>query len=531
MKKTLLTLMASLLLGGAAVAQHYTAPNAHSKSSNTPIVAAVTVDGAAAATGAELAVYVDDELRGLATTAQLVDGKFWVQVYYDTEKPSDTDPTTNVPNIEDLTFKLWDPTGEGTELTDYTLTYTDNGTTLTALTTQEEGWGTPGNPVAIDFAATQMQSMTLDAGWTWWSTPIEMEGVDGLAMLENSLGHNGLYIESQIGGVENYYSSLGYDYWWGDIEELNNEEGYKLMTTSSCPIAIRGRYANPENHPIMIQPNWNWIGYPCRTAQLLSNADFQPSDNDIIQSQNDGSTYYDGYGWWPDFTMVPGEGYLYYSYASTEKEMRFTNNTRGTVKHEDRERFWSNDVHAFKDNIFIIANAYLDEEEIRDDKMEIGAFVNGENRGSAKLMYFEPLDRYFTSFTISGQKDDLIEFRLVDTRNGIENTECDTYFTFKPFTTLGNLNSPVELRFGTSKKVALNLYPNPIERNQSFSVNLPLGEKALEITIVNELGEIVSQQQGMIDSSSVSSLPNSGLFIVKVVCESGKVFYSKLIVK
>ena len=72
------------------------------------------------------------------------------------------------------------------------------------------------------------QTNLLTQGWNWWSTYVEMNNVDGLGMLQNSLGHNGLTIKSQNDFTDNYYQDMGEDYWYGSLESIHNEQGYLI---------------------------------------------------------------------------------------------------------------------------------------------------------------------------------------------------------------------------------------------------------------------------------------------------------------
>lgn len=506
MKKRLLCLMASLLLCGAAIAQEPAYVRLHDN--NMPVVAQVVLDEVPVTTSEwTLKAYIGDDQRGEAVIQTSLNNTYWIQVYYSTDTEDGTPVTFKIANANNQEY-----------------------TSTTTLNTLAEGYGTPLQPQEIEFVATQTQSMAMASGWNWWSTYIEQQGINGLELLENSLGENGVYITTQGKNVENYFSSIGYNYWWGNLEEIQNEVGYKLMLSSSCNVSMPGRIAVPEQHPIQIKPNWNWIGYPCTTTQLIANANFQPSNNDIIQTQGIGSTYYEGYGWWPDFTMEPQKGYLYYSTSSENKSLVFSN-SRELTSPVERPRFWNNDVRAYEDNIVIIAKAFSNLDELDDEQIEIGAFVNGENRGSSRLMYFQPLDQYFALFTITGQKGDLVEFRMINTRNGEESANCDTRFTFEPYSTHGTLDNPIELHFGISNNSTIDLYPNPLDRNQSFTLVIPREEKAEQIIITNELGVVVRNEQGEFSNTMIKGLPVSGIYTVKVICESSRVYYSKLIVK
>ena len=66
----------------------------------------------------------------------------------------------------------------------------------------------------------------------------------------------------------------------------------------------------------VLQPGWNWIGYPYAESADLETAlgDFEPMPNDLIKSYYDLSTYYEGYGWYGDVNeLKPGWGYMYFS--------------------------------------------------------------------------------------------------------------------------------------------------------------------------------------------------------------------------
>lgn len=520
MKKSLFCLMASLLLCGAVSAQtHYTAPNAYSRSANTPIVAAVTVDNAAPATGAELAVYVGNELRGLATSEELVDGNFWVQVYYNTD------------DAETLTFKLWDPTGEGTELDTYTLTYGD----LDALTTCEEGYGTPGAPVQLAFTATQTQTMSFASGWTWWSSYVDIDPAQALTLLENGLGDAGLMILYQNTNVENYYPYVGYTYWHGSLTGIEVEKGYMIHTSAPVNnITMTGTSVNLGSHPITIAQGWNWIGYPVSMTQSINSAfsSFIPSDNDLIMGQGTSSTYYAGYGWFPEINLEPNKAYFYNSEASESKQLVYSNGGRNYLAFEDdTPHNWKFNPYAYPYNAVVIATIFIDGEEQRSEDLEIGAFVDGECRGSSILRYFEPLDKYIVVLTIKGLNNDFVDFALFD--HGQEMTSTDNHIVFEKNLVAGTLDNPYKLCFSSKNELANKaiLFPNPIERMQTFSISIPEDESIEDLYITNALGNLVRHSTGAFSSTNIQGLSTAGVYMIKVVCCSGNTYYEKLIVK
>ncbi len=369
------------------------------------------------------------------------------------------------------------------------------------------------------------------SGWNWWSTYIELSTMDGLTALEEGLGHNGLSIVAQNASVQNYYPSLGYDYWFGPLQILQNESGYKVNTSSACNVTMAGNCANPSDHPITIHPNWNWIGYPSSVQQSITSAlaGFTPSNNDVIKSQTASATYYEGNGWFPEsFVVSPGNCYMYQSNASGTRTMTFVNG-RAIEAMPEEHRHWNNDAHAYADNLSVMAVVTVDGEEQRSEDLELGAFVGGECRGSAVLRYFAPTDRWYAILTVAGMEGDAIEFGLVDKRSGTTCMGGDSPITFMADAVIGSLDHPYPVGFGS--KSSMYLYPNPVDRNALFTLALPEGETPQQASIANALGEVVWHKAGQLSASMMQGPQTAGIYTVKVVCTSGNTYMGKLIVK
>ncbi|MBR6847615.1 MAG: T9SS type A sorting domain-containing protein [Bacteroidales bacterium] len=382
------------------------------------------------------------------------------------------------------------------------------------------------------------QADVLAQGWNWWSTYLEQEGQDGLVELENSLGHNGLTIKSQNDFTDNFYQDMGVDYWYGSLESIQNEQGYLINVAQPCNTSLTGVAAVATNHPITIRPNWNWIGYPVASPQAVTNAmsGFNPSSDDVLKGQSDFTSYYEGYGWYPeDFMLVPGQSYLYCSNANINKTLTYSENNRGGVVKlkKAQKRYWNNNVHAFADNFNVIAVVNIDGEEQRGENLELGAFVNGECRGSARLRYFAPLDRYYAMLTITGQEDDVVEFHLVDT-DILDNEEISlNQVIFKKNAVVGRLGKPYEVHFGEGGLITSNMamYPNPVEKGHEFSLDIPHDETIIEIVITDALGTQVRHEAGAVNAKSVKGLPAAGVYVIKAVAKSGTTYHGRLIVE
>ena len=512
MKKTLLTIIAALLLGGVAIAQnHWDAPDSHAKSSNTPIVANVTIDGQPVTLTADyrLGAFVGDELRGLAAPyteeeGNFDDSNFWIQVFYDYA------PNTS----EDITFKLYDGTTE----------YASCGVTKA---TQEEGWGTPSEPVVLDFVTTQTQSTTLAEGWSWWSTPIEMNGVDGLTLLENSLGTVGVRIQSLSDGRVDYYDVQG-GIWYGTLNTIYNEQMYKINTSTDITSELRGQYANPSTHPITIGNSWNWIGFPYNQAVSINVAmsGFTPNSLDQIKSFGDGyATYYvttNFTGWYGTLTMLqPGKGYMYYSSSEDSKTLVYQT-SRGESVAENltpKNNVFKPNEASFADNMTVTAVVEVEGEELRNDNYEVAAFVGNECRGSVKLMYVEPLNRYIAFLLISGDTEENLRFALTD---GNDISWSNDYLKYNTNAIIGNLSEPAVLHFGplgldNNTDNLVNVYPNPSKG--VFNIE---GDGIRKVEIVNSYGQVVYSKETMKDNMQIDlSRYAIGVYMLRVITNNG----------
>ena len=382
------------------------------------------------------------------------------------------------------------------------------------------------------------QTNSLTQGWNWWSTYVEMNNVDGLGMLQNSLGHNGQTIKSQNDFTDNYYLDMGEDYWYGSLESIQNEQGYLINVADACSVTMTGSAAIPALHPITIQPNWNWIGYPVAVPQTVASAlaGFNPMPDDVVKGQSDFTSYYEGFGWYPDdFMLVPGQSYLYFSNANAGKTLTYASGNRGGALKSRKlgTTYWNNNVHAFADNLSVMAVVKVDSVEQRDEHLELGAFVNGECRGSVRLRYFAPLDRYYAMLTVSGQDGDLLGFRLIHSESLEENETCGNHLVFSKNAIVGSLGKPYEVRFGEVEDAMVDmvLYPNPVERGATFSLMIPSGETVTEVIITDVVGNQLRHETGAINAKSIKGLTTAGVYVIKAVAKSGNTYHGRLIVE
>lgn len=505
MKKILLLMVAALFLCGVTSAQNWGTPDSHAKSSNTPIVAKVTL-GETVQEAGTLGAFVGDELRGLATIH--TDGNFWIQAFYN---EGETNP-------DEFTFKFYDGEQEYTNCT-------------TTLPGQEEGYGTPNSPQVLNFTTTQTMTQTtaLVTGWNWWSTPIEMSGVDGLTMLEEALGSTGIRIQSKTAFTD-YYDFGEDSFWDGQLSSITNEQMYKIRTSVASNISFTGSPANPSNHTITISDGWNWIGFPNGSNVSLDDAfsGFSPEDEDQIKSSAGFAQFYniDGITFWDGSLTVltPGQGYMYKSNSTNTKYLTFQTgaNAKGELLTEDVSlsgKVFLSDVGSFANNMTITAIIELDGDPLRSDDYELAAFVGNECRGSVKLKYVRPLNQYMAFLLVHGDQEENLRFVLTDSN---ECSWSNDYVIYNNDAIIGTPNQPVVLHFGPlglddNGLAAINVYPNP--SNDVFNIE---GKDIQKVEVINALGQVSYSKEIKDDIIKIDlSGCSVGAYLLRIVTNKG----------
>ena len=177
------------------------------------------------------------------------------------------------------------------------------------------------------FKTTATQTIDLVAGWNWVSTYIDMNEVDGLRMLEESLGDYGVSIATFDDAADYFGDGLWFgleDYMW------TNGEMIMVQVTEDCTVTLQGPVVDPTTVEVTLNPGWNYIGFPFTTEMAIADAlspDFEPEFGDGIASK-DGLVEYMG-DWDGSFeTLVPGQGYMYYNASDVVNTLTFQTNAK-----------------------------------------------------------------------------------------------------------------------------------------------------------------------------------------------------------
>ncbi len=371
------------------------------------------------------------------------------------------------------------------------------------------------------------QTMTLNEGWNWISTYLDINGNDGLNRIQKALGGNAQQIKSQLS-----FSSYNDGNWYGLMESASTEEMYMIMMSEEAQMRLNGNLVDPAEHPITLQNNWTWFGYILNEDMSLEDglANFTPNTGDYIKSQLGFNTYYNG-SWYgeTELSFEVGKGYMYQNTSGAAKTLVYpSNNSKGRYAgNTSVEKHWNVDVNKYPTNMSIIAVVNMDGKEMTD--YEIGAFSDGECRGSARPVYVEVFDRHLLFLTVHGEGNEEITFRYYDVVADEEyEYSAEEVFYYEADATIGTMPEPYTLNFGTMSVndhtyCSFEVYPNPVDRNNEIHI----GALCDRVEVYNSVGVKVAEYDNV---NTIDGIDVPGVYIINAVSKNG-VKYCRLIVK
>ena len=382
-----------------------------------------------------------------------------------------------------------------------------------------------------------MQNTALETGWTWFSTYIDQTGINGLLMMEESLGENGVMIKSHTDGFVMYDESG----WTGTLEAIHPESMYMVNTNAPAMLSVTGSFTDPAQHPVTLYTGWNWVGYPSISVASLNNAlsGFNAQDGDVIKSHGLFSQYVNGIGWTGALQMLkPGMGFMYHSLNGGVTQLTYSVSAKDDISvfnGTNEVCHWVANVNAYPYNMSVVAVVELEGMEARDSRYELAAFAGNECRGSARLMYVEALDRYLAFLTVVGIGQAELRWALYDTETGEVGYNTET-LRFEQDAILGAVKDPLKVsfaKFNATDDTFVNdliVYPNPVRRNQMVRISLPAhGEVTVEI--VDALGNVLTSERVKGETFEIKAPDTAGVYAVKVTVDGKGVSCSKMIVR
>jgi hypothetical protein len=344
---------------------------------------------------------------------------------------------------------------------------------------------------------------------------------------------------------------------------------YQYHALNDDSISLIGQYLDPTTQAIPLSIGWNWIGYIPTQAMSINDAlsSLQPSSGDIIKSQLHFAQYLAGTGWIGNLkTLNAPNGYLIKMATSDTlvyPDPLSLRNSHGsslrdkvvplpsgktevsdTPVSEMPFAHWSVDPVNYEYTMNLIAIVVESEGSNKlKDGDEVGAFVNGEIRGSGKALYIPALDAYMVFVTVYSNKDgETIEFRYFDAA-GQQVYALNEKMDFKINGIIGKADVPVPLHLagltGTedvNSASPFTVFPNPFSGSVQIRYNHS-GSENVKLIVRDLLGTMIDQKyiKCRPGNNTLEWRPNSqlpgGSYLLQLECETGnhtqKVLYLK----
>ena len=240
--------------------------------------------------GDMVAAFVGSEQRGIGVASEvpvfLGGGYAFLMMVYSNETSGET-----------LSFKYYSSS------TDEVL---DLAETKEFVTNMVEG--NVSDPFALTLSGGTVElTINFSSNWNWFSVNAVQDDMGINSAFSTLPAAPGDFIKSQTTSAT-YYDGFGF-YPAFNIDVKNM---YLLRLNEGGTMVYEGIPVDPASSPISLATNWNWIGYIPQTALGVTEATASSpvSSDDYIKSQTTSATYYDGFGFYPSFNMVPGGGYM-----------------------------------------------------------------------------------------------------------------------------------------------------------------------------------------------------------------------------
>lgn len=404
--------------------------------------------------------------------------------------------------------------------TQQSFTPTEDGIYYVA-TTNGSCYSEPSAAYQVQVSDKCQLKLDLEEGWNWISSNLSdthyQKAIDFFQPIQQ-------YVERLVGFDAELIRdpNLGLA---GNLNTLSPSESYLLLTNAIVENDWAGIAYKPEVTAIHLKKGWNWIGYIPVAGNSLENAlsYFKPMEGDVIKNYNDFATYNNGKWTGSLGAMNPGIGYMYYS----NREISFNypairvfpvvnpNNGNQQVAYNESVP-WQVNRHAYPYNMTMIANLYVNGNNMPAGLYTIGAFVGDECRGIGK--YID--NKLFMTIYGDVSKSEYISFKAYHNTTNREYTIVENV-AFEN-TIVGTINEPFILTIGGATNTnqvittAYNIYPNPVRDVLYISGNV---NAITKVVVLTDNGITVAQTTSYTTAGiNVSNLlPGSYIVVIETI--------------
>ncbi len=453
--------------------------------------------------------FVDGTLRGWAALEYEADiGEYlaFLTVY------------SNTVSGEQIEFRIWDADecllyGEVAESFPFTL---------------DAFVGNPLSPQVLHTNNLVLRKIPLGVGWNWISFNLDAPDKATGHVLASLQHPNGGLIKSQI-QFSQY--AAGLSQWIGNLTQLGFRSMYQYQSAAADTIDLIGGRIWPDTVSIPVFPGWNWIAYLPNDAHTPNEAlaSLSPQSNDILKSRTTFAQYVAGIGWIGNLDyLAPPNGYMlkvgtpgvlvYPPDLLPDDPGGSDELPDPAVQARNGTGPWQVDPAPYVHSMNLIALVGPAGNRLADGDA-VGAFVEGELRGSGVASWVEPLQAWLLFLTVYSNASDgeTVSFRYFDAETGLIHPVIEQ-LPFSVDGVVGQVEQPFLLTpmEPTAVEAAYSdawfeVYPNPA-RHQ-FMVAFPTrGNEVVTLRISDHMGRLVREfVQNAVPGLNTVHLETAGL--------------------
>lgn len=369
--------------------------------------------------------------------------------------------------------------------------------------------------------------LTLDLaqGWNWISSPLDGADMRNAQKFLTPIQEQ----TDQLVGAE---GTLDADGWQGTLITINPKSSYKLHMDASISNTWQGITVKPENNAIGLQQGNTWLGYLLTAEKPLVEvlASIQPSEGDVIKTQDSFAIYLSGNWHGTLELMKPGEGYMYCTTQAKHLTYPITrvfpvSNVSSMARRAAATAPWTYDAHKYADNTTMLAKLNVDGAPAMEGAYTVAAFSGSECRGIGQnidgIIYM----------TIHGSIDnaETLSFKAYDNATGNELEITETIKMNGQHE--GTISSPKILNAKGTTGIDLlttgfTIYPRPLRSH------LYINGETSNIKLVRMLSsggaKVLESNDYNGNGINISHL-SAGVYVVAIITNDNKVYYEKVL--
>ena len=351
-----------------------------------------------------------------------------------------SDESDPVRTEDEIVFRVWD-NSENKEY--YQIDHSVFGGTLMYLA--NEVYGTPMTPINLATVTDMIQDIPLTAGWTWFSTNIDLDPNTINDVLGSLNPAEDDFIKNQ-----DAYAQYFADEWVGTLGVIRNSSMYKINLAEAQILEIIGELKDPELYSISYNTGWKWISYIPHISMSVNQAMSERTNTtgDFIKNQCGYAFYVDAFtGWIGSLRfMNPGEGFMLYSSATGSfnypgYQIRYDDDYpeyEPVVLRDAPD--WSVNPQNYEYTASITAEIQINGNPAASGNYMLGAFADEDCRGSVTPINVGGTWMYFLTVFSNAQNEE-IELRIYD-EDADEILNPSNSFTFNNDLVMGSPSNP-----------------------------------------------------------------------------------------